>query len=174
MKFNLFKKVSDIKLKTLSEREMYRYLDSFELKTFKRGENLNLKADDIQLGFFKSRNEIKNALKEGFMVCIDCFKRSFIYFSREEAVLYLLRIDFDLNEIFGRDVAELMDIREEKILGKNIELQEADILIDNYLKWIEEEREIEEARVLEKDETDDGVSKKNEERELYIWLNKKD
>lgn len=138
MKFNLLKGATEVKLKSATERRIYEYLDNFEVKPLKREEKLGLGSTEVELRFFTNKGEIKDGIREGFAVSVDCFNRYFICFSRKDLSMYLLRVQFDLDEMFGRDVAGLMDVREEEISGVGIGIEEAETLIDNYLEWMAE------------------------------------
>lgn len=174
MKFNILKGATDIKLKSVIERRIYEYLETFEMKSFKRDEKLNLSSSEMQLRSFVSKNEMKKGIKDGFVVSVDCFSRYFIYFSRESLSMYLLKIQFDLNEIFGSDITGLMDIREEKISGETIGLDEADILMDNYLEWVKDESEAKETRLAEEKKEDEGSKLDIKEEELNRWFEKEE
>ena len=170
MKLNLLKGATEIKLKSATERRIYEYLDTFKVRPFKREEKLNLSTSDMELRFFTEKSEIKRGIREGFVVSVDCFNRYFICFSRKDLSMYLLRIQFDLDEMFGRDVADLMDVREEKISGVSIGMEEAETLIDNYLEWMMERGKGEEAGGPQEGAKSGKVRGDIEDKELESWF----
>ncbi len=171
MKFNLLKEATEIKLGSATERRIYEYLETFKVKELQRKEIENLGAGEMQIRTFKSKGEIKRGVRDGFVVAIDCFNRYFICLSKREQSIYLLKIQFDLDEIFGREAADLMDIREEKILGVGIGIEEAETLIDNYLEWMKE-RERAEKEVVKEEVKGDRSKEGAESEELKRWFEK--
>lgn len=174
MKFNLLKGATEVKLKSATERRIYEYLDTFEVRSFKGEEKLNLNTSEMELRFFTEKSEIKRGIREGFVVSVDCFNRYFICFSRKDLSMYLLRIQFDLDEMFGRDVADLMDVREEKILGARIGIEEAETLIDNYLDWMVERGTREEVRDPEEAVKSEKVKGDIGDKELESWFEREE
>ncbi|GLI56432.1 hypothetical protein PM10SUCC1_19460 [Propionigenium maris DSM 9537] len=171
MKFNLLKGAAEIKLRSVNERRIYEYLETFKVKELQREERVNLGSEEMQIRSFESKGEIKRGVRDGFVVAIDCFNRYFICLSKRgrEQSIYLLKIQFDLDEIFGREAADLMDLREEKVLGAGIGIEEAETLIDNYLEWMKEREEHKEEAAKEK-VVEDRAEKDIENEELKRWF----
>ncbi len=169
MKFNLLKGATEIKLRSATERRIYEYLETFKVSHLKGIERLGLASDEMQLRSFASKSELKRGVRDGFVVAIDCFNRYFICFSKGEQSIYLLKIQFDLDEIFGRDAADLMDVREEEILGTVIGIEEAETLIDNYLEWMKEREEPKREEAEEKIK-EERIEEEIEREELRRWF----
>lgn len=135
MNLDILKGSPEVKMNTQAEKKIYEYLNKFKLEKFTGKEKIELSPGELQVKYYEDRSDLKKGIKDGEVVGIDCLKRYFIYYCSQNKKLFLLQIEFDLNEIFGSDVTSLMDLREEKISGNKITFEEADILIDNYIEW---------------------------------------
>lgn len=140
MNLDILKGNHEVKMNTQAEKKIYEYLNKFKLEKFTGKEKIDLSPGELQVKYHKDRLDLKKGIKGGEVVGIDCLNRYFMYYCTHNKALFLLQIEFDLNEIFGSDVTSLMDLREEKILGSKISFEEADTIIDNYIEWIIENR----------------------------------
>ncbi len=172
MKFNLLKGAAEVKLKSAAERRIYDYLGTFEVRSLKREEKSGFGSGEMELRYFSNKGEIKKGIREGFAVSVDCFNRYYICFSRRNGSMYLLKIQFDLDEIFGRDAADLMDIREEEVLGIGVGIEEAETLIDNYLEWIGERKGTGEA--TKEDSAEEVAEIGIRDEKLERWFDKEE
>lgn len=155
MNLDILKGSPEIKMNTQAEKKIYEYLNKFKLEKFTGKEKIELGSSELQVKYYEDRLDLKKGIKNGEVVGVDCLNRYFIYYCNQNKALFLLQIEFDLNEIFGSDVTSLMDLREEKISGKKINFEEADTLIGNYIEWKIEDAPQSEKENIEKSSLED-------------------
>lgn len=137
------------------EKIIQEHLNEYKNKSFKEVKNLKLVIDRINIEYCKTKEEVKRKLKEGSAVTIDPSEGNYLYFSRNNAAIYLLRIIPDLQALAN---SYSIVVSNNLFLGKEIDMKSADLLIDNYLAWIEEKRRKEEEKLIE--------AKRKEQEEL--------
>ena len=155
MNLDILKGSPEVNMNTEAEKKIYEYLNKFKLEKFTGREKIELSPSELQIKYYRDRLDLKKGIKNGEVVGVDCLNRYFIYYCTQNKALFLLQIEFDLNEIFGSDVTGLMDLREEKILGNKINFEEADTIIDNYIEWTIENRSQSEKEKIEKSTLED-------------------
>lgn len=136
------------------EKRLQEHLNEYKNKSFKRIKNLKLEREAINVVAPKTKQEIKEELKEGSAVTIDPSEGNYLYFSRNNVAIYLLR---DPNPQISLKVWMSPSKRErttinnddQGFIGKEIDMKSADVLINNYLAWVEEEKRKEEEKLLE-------------------------
>ena len=133
------------------ENKIEEHLKSYSWNKFKEIKKLKLEREIINIVSPKTKEEIKRELKEGTAVTVDPSEAYYLHFSRNNAAIYLLNYPRSIASFSTTEKDRTTITTDDKsyFRGKEIDMKSTDIIIDNYIAWVEQERRKEEEELLE-------------------------